>query len=272
MLKRTRKAKIIGVLHSKGGIGKSTVTFNLAEALARLGCETGLIDFDRQGTQTEKFQNRYEKDKERKESFEAAPSIGDLLLAGKKLQKKDFYKADNGVYVIGNSNEINGDFFLRKELSENKYKALKIIASDIDFLDYILIDTVGTQDVQFFNVLSAADYILIPTICKSESKVPLIELIETIKEYQQDKEKNPNLKLLGVVLNIIDKRHTSTNSDFETFLADVLPCTKLQTTIGVDNSFSRLHELGLSVFDGSVLKRAEDYSNLAKEIKVKTNQ
>ena len=265
-----RKAIIIGVLHSKGGIGKSTVTFNLAEALARLGMETGLIDFDAQGTQTEKYHNRYEKDKVRMESFKAATSIGDFLLAGEKLQKKDFYKADNGVYVIGNSKEVDSDFFLQKKLNAIKYKALKKVASDINFLDYIVIDTVGAQDVQFYNVLNAADYILIPTICKSESKVPLIELIETIKNFQQDEERNPNLKLLGIVLNMLDRRQSSTNADFEQFLRDVIPNTKLETVIGVDNAITRLHELGLSVYEGSLLKRAEEFDALAKEIITKT--
>ncbi|MBL4818361.1 MAG: P-loop NTPase, partial [Deltaproteobacteria bacterium] len=37
---------VILVVSGKGGVGKSTVAANLAQALAKLGCRTGLLDAD----------------------------------------------------------------------------------------------------------------------------------------------------------------------------------------------------------------------------------
>ncbi len=40
------EARVIGIASGKGGVGKSTVTANLAVALARMGLRVGLIDMD----------------------------------------------------------------------------------------------------------------------------------------------------------------------------------------------------------------------------------
>ncbi len=41
-------AKIISVFNNKGGVGKSTICWNLADALGRAGSKVLLIDFDPQ--------------------------------------------------------------------------------------------------------------------------------------------------------------------------------------------------------------------------------
>ncbi|MGC8489580.1 MAG: P-loop NTPase, partial [Clostridia bacterium] len=46
LLQPTTKTAIIGIMSGKGGVGKSTVTANLAAALARLGRRVGLMDVD----------------------------------------------------------------------------------------------------------------------------------------------------------------------------------------------------------------------------------
>lgn len=49
----------IGIVHSKGGMGKSTLAFNIAYSLSKNGYKVGLIDFDPQASITKKFHNRY---------------------------------------------------------------------------------------------------------------------------------------------------------------------------------------------------------------------
>ena len=41
-------AKIISVFNNKGGVGKTVITWNLGDALARAGKRTLVIDFDPQ--------------------------------------------------------------------------------------------------------------------------------------------------------------------------------------------------------------------------------
>lgn len=42
--------KVVGILHGKGGVGKSTIAVNLARALQRRGLDVVIIDCDAQGT------------------------------------------------------------------------------------------------------------------------------------------------------------------------------------------------------------------------------
>ena len=44
--------KVISIINYKGGVGKTTVTFNLGAELAKAGKNTLLIDFDGQGNLT----------------------------------------------------------------------------------------------------------------------------------------------------------------------------------------------------------------------------
>ncbi len=133
---------IITVSSGKGGVGKSTVSVNLAIALAKTGASVGLLDADMYGP--------------------SVPRMLDLEGArplGRKVNGKDMIAPIErfGVQVISIG------FFVKKEdaiiwRGSMVTNALKQLITDVDWgeLDYLIIDAPpGTGDVQ----LTIAQYL-----------------------------------------------------------------------------------------------------------------
>jgi len=83
---------IIAIANGKGGVGKSTVSINLAGALAKPSSPVFLVDADPQGTSTEWFEARKNQPNyQSQENLEASStpwSSGDLTTKLERLDKK----------------------------------------------------------------------------------------------------------------------------------------------------------------------------------------
>lgn len=87
------KTKFIAITSGKGGVGKSTVTVNLAVALARLGKKVGIIDADIYGFSVPDMMN-----------IEQRPTvIGEMILPvekfGVKVMSMGFFVEDNSPII-----------------------------------------------------------------------------------------------------------------------------------------------------------------------------
>jgi cellulose biosynthesis protein BcsQ len=206
-----RRTPVISVLNLKGGVGKTTITANLATALDAVGYRVLLFDLDLQGSLTDIFLPDHEQDRLVKENRLLADFLGDSfgseypnlhvdytypVLADQKSRLVP--AGDNLAYAETNLTirwllrEGNRDprFLLRKELQ------LKRITSNYDV---VLMDCSPIINVCCVNALAASDYILIPVLPSKQatSRVPV--LLRRLKEFREII--NPDLKLLGIVAN-----------------------------------------------------------------------
>ncbi len=175
---------IIAVSSGKGGVGKSTVSANLAIALARLGYKVGLLDTDIFGPSMPKMFNvedarPYAVEKDGRQLIEPIEQYGVKLLS-------------IGFFVNPDTATL-----WRGGMATNALKQL-IADADWDELDYFILDTPpGTSDIHLtlLQTLAITGAIIVST----PQQVALADARKGIDMYRNDK---VNVPILGLVENM----------------------------------------------------------------------
>lgn len=175
---------IIAVSSGKGGVGKSTISSNLAIALAQLGYKVGLLDADIFGPSMPKMfgvenERVYAIEKEGRQLIVPIEKYGVKLLSV-------------GFFVNPQTATL-----WRGSMASN---ALKQLIADADWgeLDYFILDTPpGTSDIHLTLLQTLA--ITGAVIVSTPQKVALADARKGIDMYQNDK---VNVPILGLVENM----------------------------------------------------------------------
>lgn len=175
---------IIAVSSGKGGVGKSTVSANLAIALARLGYKVGLLDTDIFGPSMPKMFG-----------MEDARPCGIEKDGRQLIEPIERY----GVKVLSIG------FFVNPETATlwrggMATSALKQLIADADWgdLDYFILDTPpGTSDIHLTLLQTLA--ITGAVIVSTPQKVALADARKGIDMYRNDK---VNVPILGLIENM----------------------------------------------------------------------
>lgn len=175
---------IIAVSSGKGGVGKSTVSANLAIALARLGYKVGLLDTDIFGPSMPKMfhvedARPYAVEKDGRQLIEPIEQYGVKLLSIGFFVGKDTATLWRGGMATS---------------------ALKQLIADADWdeLDFFILDTPpGTSDIHLtlLQTLSITGAIIVST----PQQVALADARKGIDMYRNDK---VNVPILGLVENM----------------------------------------------------------------------
>ena len=175
---------IIAVSSGKGGVGKSTVSANLAIALARLGYKVGLLDTDIFGPSMPKMFNvedarPYAVEKDGRQLIAPIEQYGVKLLSIGFFVNKDTATLWRGGMATS---------------------ALKQLLADADWgeLDYFILDTPpGTSDIHLtlLQTLAITGAIIVST----PQNVALADARKGIDMYQNEK---VNVPILGLVENM----------------------------------------------------------------------
>ena len=175
---------IIAVSSGKGGVGKSTVSANLAIALARLGYKVGLLDTDIFGPRMPKMfgvedVRPYGVEKDGRQLIEPVEKYGVRLLSIGFFVNPDTATLWRGGMATS---------------------ALKQLIADADWgeLDYFILDTPpGTSDIHLtlMQTLSITGAVIVST----PQSVALADARKGIDMYRNDK---VNIPILGLVENM----------------------------------------------------------------------
>lgn len=190
------------VFNQKGGVGKSSITCNLAAISAAEGRRTLVVDLDPQGNSSRYLLGT--------SSGELKDTVADLLeqtVAFTVFNRRadEFVHASpfDNLFVMPSSPEL--DFLERKLEAKHKiYKLREALKKLGENFDEIYIDTAPALNFYTRSALIAAERCLIPFDCDDFSRQALYSILNEIKDLQEDH--NPDLVIEGIVANQFQAR------------------------------------------------------------------
>jgi chromosome partitioning protein len=207
------------VFNQKGGVGKSTITCNLAAISASQGLRTLVIDLDPQGNSSAYLMGE--------KTLEGQPNIADffdntLSYSLRKVLLSEFIVATphENLHLMPSSprlDELQSKLESRHKIFKLR-EALQQLAGDYD---RIYIDTPPALNFYTRSALIAARGCLIPFDCDDFSRKALYTLLDNVQEIQADH--NAALKVDGIVVNQFQPRANLPQRIVDELIAEGLP-------------------------------------------------
>ncbi|PJB45149.1 MAG: cobyric acid synthase [Comamonadaceae bacterium CG_4_9_14_3_um_filter_60_33] len=192
----------IVVFNQKGGVGKSTITCNLAAISASQGLRTLVIDLDPQGNSTSYLLGDT--------ASEEQPSVAGffeqtLSYSFRTVPATDYVVETpfENLDVMPSSPALN-ELLVKLESRQKIYKLREALVQLADTYDRIYIDTPPALNFFTRAALIGATGCLIPFDCDSFSRQALYALMDNVQEIRADH--NPDLKIDGIVVNQFQAR------------------------------------------------------------------
>jgi chromosome partitioning protein len=186
---------ILTIANQKGGVGKTTTAINLAAAFAKKGRKTLLLDLDPQSNSSLTFLDIHSIQKTVFEVLmEPSVGFGDVIRHTSVLHLD---VAPARISLAKLESNLVGEFDAPFRLKDK----LDAVRKEYDF---VVIDTPPTLGLITVNALVACTHLLIPiqsSYFALEGTDDLLETVERVKARP-----NPDLKVLGVLITLHDKR------------------------------------------------------------------
>jgi chromosome partitioning protein len=210
--------------NQKGGVGKTTLTRELGIYISTLGKKVLLVDADPQGNLTKSLVERAESG-----LYDALTGEGLHLTA-----------LDENLSVLG------GDFrlsLLEKSLigEIDAYTRLRVLLEDpaLSGFELIFIDTPPSLGVLTVNALAASSHLLVPMNPSLYSMQGTNDLMRTVSKVRANL--NPELSLLGVIINAFDSVPTITRqirAEIEASFGEKVFSTVLSKSIKLEEAIA----------------------------------
>lgn len=227
------------VFNQKGGVGKSTITCNLAAIAAHRGQRTLVIDLDRQANSS-RYLLGAQADEEvagAAEFFEAT-----LKFSVRGADTADFIVETpwENLHLMGASPALD-ELHSKLESRHKIYKLRDALLELENDYDSIWIDTPPALNFYTQSALIAAQGCLIPFDCDDFSRRALYGLLESVKEIQADH--NAELVVEGIVVNQFQPRATLPQRTVQELIDEGLPV--LTPYLSASVKIKESHELSM---------------------------
>ena len=256
------KCEVVAIANQKGGVGKTTTTFNLGVALAHAGKRVLLVDSDPQGDLTT-YMGIHDPDN-------IPVTLSTLMERSIKDEdinsKEAILKHDEGIDLIPSNLELSSMEVSLVNAMSREFTLRNCLSDIKDKYDYVLIDCMPSLGMITINALACADKVIIPVQSEFLAAKGMSHLLNTVLKVR--KQINPNLKVGGILLTMVDGRTNLSKdiaSELRSTYGTVFKLYDNQIPRGVKAAeSSRMGESVLS-YDSSS-KVAQSYIDFAKEV------
>lgn len=211
------KGRVIALMNQKGGVGKTTMAFNLAHAFAHQGKKVLCIDMDPQSN----FSSLFEVP-----NLEDRKNIHHLLVNSVKELKAlhtgafitdVIIKGADGIDLIPSGQELSGFELTVAGINAPRQLILKKFIEKYELrsqYDVIIIDGPPTLGLLVVNILCATDGVLYPFVPDRFSEQGLKNIQQVVSDISE-MEITTTPKNLGYIPNLYDTRRKQAASDLE---------------------------------------------------------
>jgi len=209
----------IVVFNQKGGVGKSTITCNLAAISASQGLRTLVIDLDPQGNSSSYLQGT--------QPTPDQPSVADFF---EQTLSYSFKNPAPTEFVVSTpfenldlmaSHPALNELHVKLESRQKIYKLREALQQLGQDYARIYIDTAPALNFFTRAALIGAKGCLIPFDCDSFSRQALYALLDNVQEIRADH--NPELEVKGIVVNQFQPRANLPQRMVAELIAEGLP-------------------------------------------------